>query len=95
MVGPVEIRIRRARPSEAGELTRIAHAAKRHWGYPEEWIALWSGDLTLTREFVEATPVYVAERGETLLGLYAIVGEPPEPELEHVWVDPEHMGQGV
>ena len=90
-----EIRIRRARPDEAGELTRIAHAAKRYWGYPEEWIELWATELTVTPAFIESSPVYVAERVETVLGLYALSGKPPELELEHAWVDPNHLRRGV
>src|SRR2546425_9351805 len=35
------IQIRRAMPGEANALTKIAHAAKRHWGYPANWIAHW------------------------------------------------------
>ena len=32
--------IRRALPADARALTRVAHAAKRHWKYPEDWIGL-------------------------------------------------------
>ena len=29
-------------------LTQIALAAKRHWGYPERWIEIWSSQLTFS-----------------------------------------------
>lgn len=45
--------IRRARPADARALTRAAHAAKRHWKYPEDWSRLWRDGLTVTPEFVE------------------------------------------
>jgi hypothetical protein len=31
--------IRAAEPEEAPALTRLAHAAKAHWGYPPAWLA--------------------------------------------------------
>lgn len=36
------ILIRRVLPEEAAQLSRIALAAKRHWGYPERWIEAWT-----------------------------------------------------
>ena len=47
----MDLHIRRAKPAEAEVLTEIAHAAKRHWGYPENWIEHWKNDLTITPEF--------------------------------------------
>jgi GNAT superfamily N-acetyltransferase len=56
--------IRRAVAADAPSLTALAHAAKRHWRYPDEWIELWRRDLTLTPEFIERYPVYCSERAE-------------------------------
>ena len=89
--------IRRARESDAAELTRIAHEAKRHWNYPERWIELWREELTLTPEFIAGNEVYIAdeahEAGEAL-GCCALVPESPW-RLEHFWVRPAAMGKGV
>jgi GNAT superfamily N-acetyltransferase len=87
--------IRRARGADAERLTAIAHAAKRHWGYPARWIRLWRADLTLTPRFIARHPVYCAERGGAVVGFYALSGRGAERELEHMWVDPPHMGGGV
>jgi ribosomal protein S18 acetylase RimI-like enzyme len=89
------VQIRRARRADCAELTRIAHAAKRHWGYPERLIRLWRADLTVTPEFVVRQPVYCALDGEAVLGFYAVSGEGVSAELEHLWVDPPHIGLGV
>jgi len=37
--------IRPAALADAGALTVIAQAAKRHWGYPEPWLAAWAAAL--------------------------------------------------
>jgi N-acetylglutamate synthase-like GNAT family acetyltransferase len=91
----MNLQIRRAKPEDAGALTEIAHAAKRHWGYPENWIQLWQVDLTITPEFIAENEVYVAMDGDQIAGCCAIVFTEPVAELEHMWIRPEHMGTGV
>lgn len=96
----MDVQIRRARTDEADVLTEIAHAAKRHWGYPENWIEHWKADLTITPDFIRNNEMYAAVSGEEVLGCCAIVfsdsptGD-PRAELEHMWIRPEHMGTGV
>jgi GNAT superfamily N-acetyltransferase len=87
--------IRRAQASDAAELTRIAHEAKRHWGYPERWIELWRDDLTLTPEFIAGNEVYLAEDGGEALGCYGLAAASPNWALEHFWIRPAAMGKGL
>ena len=91
----MDMQIRRAKPDEAATLTEIAHAAKRHWGYPENWIERWKDDLTITSEFISRHEVYVAVSGEGIMGCCAIVFDGAVPELEHMWIKPAYMGAGV
>ena len=98
--------IRKATPDEAGQLTQIAHDAKRYWGYPESWIERWKEGLTLTPEFIAANEVYVAEADASvsngganaaaaIKGFYAIEMHGETAELEHLWVRPENIGSGT
>ena len=87
--------IRRAVAADAEALTVIAHAAKRHWRYPEAWIALWRGDLTLTPQFIERYPVYCAVEADTVVAVSALVFAAADCELEHFWVAPTRMGTGL
>jgi GNAT superfamily N-acetyltransferase len=91
----MDVHIRRARPDEAEVLTEVAHAAKRHWGYPENWIEHWKIDLTITPDFIRNNEMYVAVSGEEIVGCCAIVFSDSLTELEHMWIRPEHMGTGV
>ena len=91
----MKVEIRKAKPEEADLLTEIAHAAKRHWGYPESWIQHWKGDLTITPEFISDNEMYVAMNGEEIVGCCAIVFGESMAELEHLWIRPEHIGTGV
>lgn len=54
------MKIREASTEDAATLTRIAHDAKRYWGYPENWIEHWKEDLTITADFISGNEVYVA-----------------------------------
>ena len=87
--------IRKARARDCADLTRIAHHAKRFWGYPKKLMRLWGDTLTITPEFVSSHQVYCAARGADLLGFYALSISGATCELEHMWVAPEHMRAGV
>jgi len=93
--GIMNMQIRRATPDEADTLTAIAHAAKRHWNYPERWIEQWSADLTITPDFIANNEVYVAVAGGGIAGCCALVVGDSLAELEHMWIDPQQMGKGV
>jgi GNAT superfamily N-acetyltransferase len=89
------LEIQRAQPDAANTLTRIASAAKAHWGYPEQWMERWRDALTITPEFIRRNEVHVATVEGEQAGFYALVGEGRRIELEHLWVLPERMGAGV
>ena len=89
------IRIVRARPEDADALTAIAHAAKRHWGYPESWIAAWRDILTMRPEFIAANIAWCAIEGGRAVGFYVLTTEDDGIHLDHLWVLPEAMGLGI
>jgi N-acetylglutamate synthase-like GNAT family acetyltransferase len=92
----MELQLRQATPDDAAALTELAHAAKRHWGYPERWIELWKDDLTITPEFVANSEVFVALLGAEIVGCCALVlGSNSTAELEHMWIKPAQIGTGV
>src|SRR5438445_13851153 len=82
----MHIQIRRAQPDEAAALTSIAHAAKRHWGYSENWIEHWKDDLTITPDFITSNETFVATIGEEIVGCCAIVSNDSRAELEHMYL---------
>jgi ribosomal protein S18 acetylase RimI-like enzyme len=86
--------IRRARPADLPALTRVAYAAKQHWGYPDAWMALWRDDLTFTAATLEQYAVFCMEQDAGIVATYALRCDEQEAELEHFWVDPACMGQG-
>jgi N-acetylglutamate synthase-like GNAT family acetyltransferase len=91
----MNIEIRPAKPDDADTLTAIAHAAKRHWGYPEKWIAHWKPELTITEEFINSNEVFVAVNDGKIIGCCALVLSESLSELEHMWILPEFIGTGL
>jgi GNAT superfamily N-acetyltransferase len=87
--------IHRAKPEDAAALTEIAFAAKRHWGYPEVWIQGWKEVLTIKPEFIARNEAYVACLDGQSVGFYALVNAKDRVSLEHLWVLPSAMGQGI
>ncbi|MFL6590254.1 MAG: GNAT family N-acetyltransferase [Chthoniobacterales bacterium] len=89
------MKIVRAKPEDAEALTHIAHAAKRHWGYPETWIAAWRDILTMNPEFIVGNISYCAIEADGAVGFYVLTTESDGLHLDHLWVQPEAMGRGI
>jgi GNAT superfamily N-acetyltransferase len=85
----------RANAEDAAALTEIAHAAKRHWDYPENWIAAWRDTLTMRPEFITANVAYVAVENGRPVGFYVLTKEPDGLHLDHLWILPSSMGGGI
>ena len=89
------MRIVRATAEDAEALTQIAHAAKRHWGYPETWIAAWRDVLTMRPEFIAENISFCAIEGDRPIGFYVLTAEEDGIHLDHLWVLPQAMGRGM
>ncbi len=89
------MQIIRAKPEDSEALTRIAHAAKRHWGYPEPWIETWRAILTMRPEFIAANVAYCAMEDGSAVGFYLLTIETDGIHLDHLWILPAAMRRGV
>jgi ribosomal protein S18 acetylase RimI-like enzyme len=89
------MQITRATSDDATILTQIAFTAKRHWGYPENWIGQWRNILTITPEFIASRETYTARESGEIVGFYALLPEGSDLRLEHLWILPEAINRGV
>jgi ribosomal protein S18 acetylase RimI-like enzyme len=89
------MQIVRAQPQDAAALTEIAHAAKRHWGYPERWIESWRDTLTIRAEFIAANVAWCATENARVVGFYLLASESDGLHLDHLWILPDAMGRGI
>jgi GNAT superfamily N-acetyltransferase len=87
--------IRAARGADALRLTAIAFASKRDWGYPEQWLAAWRPQLTVTPAYIREHVVFVIRVGPRLRGFYALAERPRHWDLDHFWIHPDAMGRGL
>jgi GNAT superfamily N-acetyltransferase len=89
------MQILRAKPEDARALSEVAHAAKRHWGYPERWIEAWHDILTMRPEFVAANVAYAAVENGQVVGFYILTTESDGIHLDHLWILPSAMDRGI
>jgi len=89
------VAIRAAIPADAEALTAIAFAAKRHWGYSEHLIELWSKGLTISDRYILEHTVFVAEINSIPVGVCALEFMGRDVEMTHLWVQPGQMGRGI
>ena len=89
------IELFRAIPEQARALTEIALAAKSSWHYPAAWLRAWESQLTVSPEFIRHTPTFVALRDRTPLAWAAVNFDTTDAHLEHLWVHPAAMHQGL
>ena len=85
----------RARPAQAAELSRLAIAAKAHWGYPQKWIELWTPLLILSPDYVATHEVWAAVSGPEIAGFYSLTDLGSSVSLENMWVLPKYIRQGL
>ncbi len=89
------ISIQKAIEENAQKLTDIALTAKRHRGYPEEWIKLWTEGLTIGSNYILQNQVFTAIYEGKIIAFTALVQREDAYEVEHLWVLPKYMGLGV
>ncbi len=99
---------RNALPGEAEALTELTLASKRHWGYPEECIKIWTEELTIRPKYIEENTVALAQQGSDILGYFSIIEESPRHVLrvgsyeaaggfflDNLFIHPAHIRRGV
>ena len=91
----LELTLLRASPGHASALTDIALASKRHWDYPERWIQVWTPQLTILPEYTLANETWLAEVNDQPVAFYSIKKNGDAWWLDHLWVLPASMGQGL
>lgn len=88
-------RIRRARPSEADELSALAQRSKAHWGYDAEFIERARPELSIGADAIAEHDVWVLEDAAAgdVVGWHRVI--PGEPAiLEDLWLEPGAIGSG-
>jgi GNAT superfamily N-acetyltransferase len=91
---PFEFHIRRAVPEEAVFLSSLALSSKGHWGYSREFLEACRAELTLSPEYLLASPVFVLEEEKRIVGFYGLREREGEIELAYLFVEPAAINRG-
>lgn len=90
-----EVRIGPAERSDLPRLSEIAFAAKAYWQYPAEWLEIWRPQLTISEaDLSNGSVVKLTASGE-IRGFYLLREDGGKLWLEHLWLDPQSIGQGL
>jgi len=84
-----------AKPEQAQALSRIAFAAKSHWGYPERWMEMWKPQLTFSSAYFAENESWVAEADNSPIAFYTLLEKEEGAWIENLWVLPEFIGKGI
>jgi GNAT superfamily N-acetyltransferase len=88
--------IDQARGEEADDLTRLALASKRHWGYDDDFMARSRNELTVHEGDLTTHRAYVARDAERRLGFYILIAlTETSVEMDMLFVEPSSIGSGV
>jgi len=88
---------RDALPTEAAAITQVVLASKRHWGYPEEWMAIFTEELTVSAEDIVNNKVVVAEENSDLCGVTMVKNTctPHKAEIYLLFIHPAYINKGI
>lgn len=87
--------IRPAQAEDAQALADIAWAAKAFWNYPPAQLEAWREALSPKVASIAEQPTQLVELNGSTAGFYQLQLTATRAELEHLWVHPESMGQGL
>jgi GNAT superfamily N-acetyltransferase len=102
----MQLTFRAAVAGDSEALTHLSFAAKGYWNYPPEYFAVWRDELTITPEYIAKNIVQVAECAGRVVGYFSLTEVAADfwagqvyvrqgHWLEHIFVLPEYIGQGV
>jgi N-acetylglutamate synthase-like GNAT family acetyltransferase len=87
--------IRKATLTDAKYLTALTFRSKAHWNYSQEQLDGWKEDLTISADYILVNEVFVLLDQSEIIGYYSwIVDHEGIIELDNLFVDPPHIGNG-
>ena len=85
-----------AQGHQAPVISALALRSKAHWGYDQAFMQQVKDELTYQPKDLLNNPTFVATEGVQLLGFYQLIRlDGQRAELEALFVDPAHLGQGI
>ena len=88
--------IKKAVIKDTQELTELTMRSKSYWGYSQQQMQAWEGDLTVSENEITHEEVYKLVHEEKIIGYYSFYKKnDAELKLERVFVDPQFIRCGL
>ncbi|MCC6278719.1 MAG: GNAT family N-acetyltransferase [Oligoflexia bacterium] len=84
-----------ARISQIRYLSELALRSKAHWPYDKAFIESCASELTISEEMLNNGIFIVALYDDQILGFYGFSLRSAEPEMTHLFVDPNFIGKKI
>ena len=96
----IDFEVREVNPSEAGQLTQLAHLAKAYWGYSPEFMDAFDDELTIQAEDLENARFLfrVGTCDGRVCSFYTLDTEAEQEdsiEMTALFVEPTEIGKGL
>jgi len=89
-------RVRRAREANLAEINRVIAASKAHWDYPAAYLEAALPLLMIDGSYLaEHLCCEIVDESKTVVCFFAVTAEGGEHLLDHLWVRPDRLGQGI
>lgn len=92
-MGSAVVTVRAAGPADHDRLRELTFESKAHWGYDHDLVRGWADELDFECE--QERWVAEADRAIVAWAGLALPVEDGVGVLDHLWVDPAAMGQGL
>lgn len=95
-----------AKNEDSKDLTTISFESKGFWKYPNDYMKIWSKELTITPKYINQNIVFTYNINSKIVGFYSIINNPNDNYigdiyikkgywLEHIFILPEFHKQGI
>ncbi|MEK6494631.1 bifunctional GNAT family N-acetyltransferase/NUDIX hydrolase [Myroides odoratimimus] len=75
-------------------LTETALTSKRYWGYREEYMSMWTDDLTITDINFRKGELFKCFCADEYIGFFELEDKGPYLRIDHFWLLPVHINKG-
>ena len=87
--------VRKALISELEKLNELAARSEAYWGFDESHMEAFKRLCALREAHFKKGCVFVIEKDGEIAGFYCLAAKEADFELEHFYVDPEHIAKGL
>ncbi|MGH6991712.1 MAG: GNAT family N-acetyltransferase [Caulobacteraceae bacterium] len=89
------MRIRHASEERLPDINSLVARSKAHWGWPPDYLAAALALMKITPAYVRENLCFEVLEGEAVVGFFALAPSPERRLLDHLWIEPERIGQGL